>query len=81
LGPRRAEGGGKRRRIAVVSGIAALPDGFSGGAFALVVGATGGVMADLGDGHDVQAGIELLTTRSKLTSPLGMKPLINTDNV
>jgi hypothetical protein len=29
------------------------------GAFALVVGPTGGVPAELGDGHDVQAGVQL----------------------
>jgi hypothetical protein len=28
-----------------------FPVAFPGGAFALVVGATGGVMGDLGDGH------------------------------
>jgi hypothetical protein len=37
---------------------------FPGGAFALVVGAAGGVVADLGDGHDVQAGIELAVSGS-----------------
>jgi hypothetical protein len=56
---RRAEGGGRRRRRAVVLGSAGLPGGFSGGAFALVVATAGGIVADLGDGHDVQAGIEL----------------------
>jgi hypothetical protein len=36
-----------------------FPVAFPGCAFALVMGPTGGVVADLGDGHDVQAGIEL----------------------
>lgn len=36
-----------------------FPVAFPSGAFALVVGAAGGVMADLGDSHDVQTAVEL----------------------
>jgi hypothetical protein len=36
-----------------------FPVALAGGAFALVVGTSGGVVGDLGDGHDVQAGVEL----------------------
>ena len=36
-----------------------FPVAFAGGAFALVAGTSGGVVGDLGDGHDVQAAVEL----------------------
>ena len=50
-----------------------FPVAFAGGSFAVVVGAAGGVMADLGDGHDVQAIVELAVPardrRWRTTSP------------
>ena len=51
-----------------------FPVAFAGGSFAVVVGAAGGVMADLGDGHDVQAIVELAVpgageSRWRTTSP------------
>ena len=58
-GGRRVPGGGRRHRIGAVSDSAALLDGFCRGAFALVVGPTASVVTGLGNGHDVQAMIEL----------------------
>jgi hypothetical protein len=55
-GVHRGPVGGTRRRTVVVSDIAVLRGRFSRGAFALVVHAAGGVVADLGD---VQTAVEL----------------------